>query len=113
MGIEAAADGRSAQSQFGKPRLNSPDPIHAQLYLPGIARKFLTQRHGHGILQVRTPELSHILEFRGFSVKAIMKTPKGRDQAVVEALQRCNMNHRRDHVIAGLPQIDMVIGVHR
>jgi hypothetical protein len=113
MRIGTGSHSRTAQGQLAKPFFGSSYSFNTQFDLAGIPGKFLPQQHGNRILQMRPANLMNIYKFFGLFSKGMLERIKGRNQVLPDANQSGNMDHRGDHIIARLAQIDMVIGMNR
>ena len=60
-----------------------------------------------------SPDLFDILEGIRFIGKGTFKSLNRRDQSVFDGTQRRHMDHRRDHIVAGLSGINMIVGMDR
>src|ERR1700722_16567265 len=111
--IDAGAHGGAALRQLQQARLCGLLACKSLFALGAPAGELLLQRHRHGIHQVRAPGLHDALNFRLLDLEYVAQVRKRRDQRIAQGEGRAHVHRGRDRIVAALPHVDVVIGVHR
>ena len=111
MRIEAGPHRRAAQRHFAQRRLSPPDPIQTQLDLAGIPAELLAEPDRRGVLEVGPADLHHAVEFACLGSQGHVQPGQRRQELPLDHLHRGDVDGGRNDVVAGLPQVDVVIGV--
>ena len=82
------------------------------LGLGSVAPKDLPQPDRCSILQVRPPGLDDGVERLHLLLQGAVQRPQRRDQLVAQGQRGGDVDRRRDHVVARLAHIDVVIRMH-
>jgi len=112
IGVDTGADGGAAQSQLTKPWQDLLQARYIELYLPRIPAELLSKPHSGGVLQVGSTDLQNVLKLTGLKCQLFVQLRQGGKQFAVDRFKSCQVNRGRDHVIAGLPPIHMVVRVY-
>ena len=110
--VEPRTHGRAADGQLGQPVQRGLQARHPAPHLSVPGADFLAQGHGHGILQVRAPDLHHSRVLRRLVRQRIVQGVQFGQQAVREHLQRGQVHGAGKRVVGGLGAVDVVVGVH-
>ena len=113
MGIQAGADGRASQGDFLQSVLRPLRADQRQLDLAGVSAELLAQADRRGILQMGAPDLDDLVEGARLGVERPVQPLQGRHQLPLDHLDRRDMNGGRDHVVAGLTLVHLVVGMHQ
>ena len=84
-----------------------------QFHLAGITAEFLAEANRCRIHQMGATDLHHFVEFPGFGCQGLVQSCNAGNRWCLEAFQGRHMDSRRDHIVAGLADIDMIVGVDR
>ena len=111
MGVEPGPGGGAAERDLGDLRQRVADAHGGQAHLCGVAGELLAQGDGHGIHQVRAAGLDDVMEGVGLGLEGGFELLERGQKLVGGAVQRGEMDRRGEHVVGGLPHVDVVIGV--
>ena len=75
------------------------------------AVEFLPEGHGHRIHQVGTTGLYDLPEFIGFRLESLCQVIERREQLIMDRNGRADMYTARNHIVAALAHVDVVIGM--
>ena len=95
-----------------QPRLHCREPCQPLLHLRAPARQLLSERHRHGIHQVRAPGLHDRGELLLAAVQRIAQLRERRHQLAAHEQRRAHVDRRRDAVVAALGHVDVIVRVH-
>ena len=79
--------------------------------LLGVTGKFLAEPDRRRIHQMGAADLDNIPEFFRLCVQRSLQLRQARDQAILQLFRRADVNGGRDHVVARLPHVDVVVRV--
>ena len=111
--VHAGAHGGAAQRELVQRRQRSPDRDQRLIKLRHPAADHLPQRERCGILQVGAADHDDAGVLQRLGVERVAQGGDGRDQHVLELLHRGDVHDRGEGVVAGLPEVDVVVGVDR
>ncbi len=113
MGIDAGADRGTALCKVDEPFQRAADTLARMLGLRAPTVEFLPERDGHGVHQVRPTCLDDVAQLVRFRLEHATQVLERRQELLVNR-KRCTYVHAgRNHVVAGLAHVDVVVGVHR
>ncbi len=81
----------------------------AALDLLGVPGKLLPQPDRRRVHQMRAADLDHVPELARFRAQRLVKLLQRGHQLVLQRLGRGDVDRRRDHVVARLPHVDVVV----
>src|SRR5262249_26605383 len=113
MCIDTGANGRSTQGQFAKGVLQLLESSYAELRLPSVSPKFLTQANRSCILQMSSPDLDDMIKFLRLSCECTLQFSQRGNQVLLDRFHRGDVHSRRDHIVTRLSHVYMVIRVYR
>ncbi len=112
-GIDAGAYCRAALRQLQQACLHGSQPLHALLNLGAPGCDLLTEGHRHGIHQMRASGLDDVADLGLFLAEHRSQMRKRRLQRLAPQQGRTYMDGSGNDVIAALPHVHFVIGMHR
>ena len=113
MRIDAGPHRRAAQRQLGQFFGGPPDAFDRPFSLARVAKEFLAQSDRRRILKVGAPRLDDGHELLRLELESLLEEAERRYQLLVDGDQRRKLHRRRNHVVARLTSIDMVVRMHR
>ena len=81
VGVEAGAEGGTAQGEFQQPFLGGLQPPAGLGNLAGVAGEDLAEAHRYRILQMGAADGDDVVEGRGFPAEGLLQLEQGRDQS--------------------------------
>ena len=111
--VESGANGRPALCEQVESGQRGLDALEGVVELCDISRKFLPERQGRCVLEVRAPDLDDVVPC---ACVLLERVPERRDsglQHVDDLLDGRNVHGGREGVVGGLSPIDMVVGMNR
>src|SRR5438093_427832 len=113
MRIDAGPHRRATQWQFGQFFGRPPDAFDRPFSLARITEEFLAQSDRRRILKVGAPRLDDGHELLRLVLESLLEEAERRYQLLVDGDQRRKLHRRRNHVVARLTSIDMVVRKYR
>ena len=111
MGVHAGAHGGAAERQLVQRRERAADRGEGLIELGHPAADHLPERERRGVLQVRAADHDHAGELLGLAVQRVAQFGDSRDEHVLELLHGGDVHDGREGVVAGLPQVHVVVGM--
>ena len=112
MGVNSGAHRGAADGQFPEMVAQFFQTAHSVGNLAGVAAEFLPQTDGGGVLEVGAPDLDDLVEFVGFGFQNPVQVLQGHQQIALDRFQSGQVHGGGNHVVAGLPHVDVVVGMH-
>ena len=78
-----------------------------------VTAEFLAEPDRRCVHQMGPTDLDHVVEFGRFRGQRVAEFLEGRDETMPELLRGADVDGRRDHVIARLPHVDVIVRVNR
>src|SRR6266851_4123387 len=113
MSVEAGADGGAADGEIIETIESDGDAAAVAVKEIHPAGKFLAEREGRGVLQMRPADLNDASVFLGFGVEGIAKILHGGKQAARGFRGGSDVHGGRKGVIGGLRHVYIIIWVDR
>src|SRR5262245_36518703 len=113
MCVDSGADRGSAERQFGKRIAQFFEAANTEVHLSGVTAEFLSKPDRSSVLQVRSADLYDGIEFICFVRKSFFEAAQRWNQGVFDGFHNRDMHRGWDHVVAGLPHIDMIVWMDR
>src|SRR5438094_6209837 len=113
MRIDPGPHRRAAQWQLGQFFGGPPDAFDRPFSLARITEEFLAQSDRRRILKVGAPRLDDGHELLRLVLESLLEEAERRYQLLVDGDQRRKLHRRRNHVVARLTAIDMVVRMYR
>ncbi len=110
--IDARANGGAALRQSGQPLHRVVEPLNRVLDLRAPAVEFLPHRDRHGVHQVGPAGLDDRVGLAGLFFEHAREVRERRQQALLDAERGADMNAGRNHVIAALAHVDVIVRMH-
>ncbi|MNY01482.1 hypothetical protein D3C86_1340150 [compost metagenome] len=113
MGVDTRAHRRAALSQGLQAWLQVLQMADVGLELLRPTVEHLAHAHRHGVHQVRTPGFDVVMNLLGLALDDLHQMRQRRQQLFMERQCCADVNGGRDDVVAALPAVDVIVGVHR
>ena len=113
MRVNAGADRRSADRQFGHAAQSLIGSLHGKFQLPSEAADFLSESQGGGVGEVSATDLDHAVPVARLLRQFIGAAPEGREEAVLDFDRDRDMDRGGENVVGALAQVDVVVFVNR
>ena len=107
--VDSRAYCRAAQSKLLQTAGSSPDTLDAELDLASIAAEFLAQANRSRVGEVRAADLHDPVKLFSLCGERLVQSLKRREQFPLDRFKRGDVNRRRNHVIARLAHVDVVV----
>ena len=78
-----------------------------------VTAEFLAEPDRRCVHQMGPTDLDHVVEFVRFRGQRVAEFLQGRDETILELLRGADVNGRRDHVVARLPHVDVIVRVNQ
>jgi hypothetical protein len=111
MRVEAGADCCPSERDLAHAPERRLDPSDALAHLGRVAAELLAERDRHGVHQVRPAGLDDVVELGGLRLERVGEPFERGDEVVGQLVERGQVDGRREHVVRGLPHVDVVVGV--
>ena len=111
MRVEAGARGGAAQRDLPGAPERVPDAVAAQRDLRAVAAELLAERDGHGVHHVRAPRLDEVGELVGLGAERAGEPLERRQQVLLDAVDRGQVDGRREDVVRRLAHVHVVVRV--
>jgi hypothetical protein len=111
VGVDAGADGRAAEGNFGEVFAGLLYALDAALDLPRVAEELLPETNRGGVLEVRPPGLDHGVELDGFVSEGVTQLVERWQEVALDGDEGGEVDGCRDNVVGGLAAVDVVVGV--
>ena len=112
-GVEPGSHRRATDGQLLHLGQAQTQAVEAELQLGDIATELLAEAEGHGVLQMGAADLDDRGELLSAAAQGLDQALQGWDQLAMQRNRHRHMHRRREGVIAGLAEVDMVVGMHR
>ena len=113
MASRGKSDRSTAQRQFFDRPQGAQDARLATLDLAGVTGKLLPQPDRRRVHEVRAANLDDLPKLPRLVAQGLLQLLEGGDQVILQRFRRRNVDRRRNHVVAGLPHVDVVVRMHR
>ena len=110
-GVQSRADGGRPQIQFVQPARGVFELVCGPGEAGGVTAELLAERHRHGVLQVRAPDLENGFERVGL-LRQGRRERSGRLHQRRMAEQQREPRRRREDVVRGLSHVDVIVRMH-
>src|SRR5262249_30501967 len=100
------------QCEFRKMFLGIDQATNTMPDLARVAAEFLAEANRSGVLKMRPANLEHCGEVSGFFIQSVVQFPQSWYQSIDDAIQGRHVDGRRDDIVAGLTEVDMIIRVN-
>jgi hypothetical protein len=111
--VDAGADGRAALRQRQQARFARAQPLDRVFDLRAPAGHFLSQRHRRRIHEVRAPGLEDRTPGAFLARNGVAQQFERRQQLAAGREHRAHVHRARDHVVAALAHVDVVVRMDR
>ena len=111
--VEPSADSRAAQRQFAQVWQSRTHMGFTVLELRRVAGEFLAKRQRCRVLQMGAADLHDVHEVGRLLLQRAAQFGDGRQQLVGERLDRGHVHGGREHVVARLTAVDVVVRMHQ
>ena len=111
MGVEARADGGTAERDLAQARQRCLDAGDALPHLGRVAAELLSQRHGHGVHEMRAARLDDVVELLRLALERGRQRGERGQQVVRRLIERGEVNRGREDVVRRLAHVHVVVGV--
>ena len=109
MRVETGSDRGPPERDLAEPLESRADTVVALAHLRRIAAELLSERDGHGIHQMRSTGLDHVVELGRLRLKRVRQTLQRR-QEIVRDLVECREVHcRGKDVVRRLTHVHVVV----
>ncbi len=112
MRVEAGSYSGAADGEFAQVRQNVLDSPDAVSDLAGVAAELLSQHHRGCVLQMGPACLHYVGELLGLAVQSIAQLEQSGQQILDDRRASRDVGGRRDHVVARLPHVHVVVRVN-
>ena len=111
--VQTGANGGAAKREFAQ----NVDRFFGALFSVGdllrVTGKLLAESHWRRIHQMRPPNLDNVPKFLRFHVERDAQLFQRRHQMILQLFGGADVNGGRDHVVARLPHVDVIIRMHQ
>ncbi|EMA65853.1 30S ribosomal protein S5 [Halorubrum kocurii JCM 14978] len=111
VGVEAGPDRGAAEGELAEVRLNALGALDPLRGLGAVAAELLPEPDGGRVLEVRPAGLDDAVERRLLRLQLGVERFERRHEVLLDGLERRDVHRGRDHVVRGLPVVDVVVRV--
>src|ERR1041385_3830483 len=111
--IDSSAYGGPTQGQCAQVFRQPCQAGNAVLDLRGVAAELLSETNRRRILEMGAADLDDLTKLIGLGSQRRLEFFQRRNEAMNDTLERRQMDRRRDHVVARLPLVDMIVWMNR
>ncbi len=111
MGVEAGARRGASERDLADAAERRADAVGAQADLRRVAAELLAERDRDGVHQMCAAGLDDVAELVGLAPQSGGKLVEGRQQVARDLLERGQVDRRREDVVRGLAEVDVIVRV--
>ncbi len=110
--VDAGANRGPALGERQEPRLDCFESCDAVFDLRAPAAQLLRKRDRHGVHEMRSPRLYDVPQLVRLALQDLAEVPERRQQFLLQLERGAHVNGRRDHVVAALTHVDVIVRMH-